>query len=357
MIGTTFPDTLSAQKPGHTTSFEISRGLNISHWLSQSKIRGEKRKNYFTEKDIAAAASHGFDHIRIPIDEEQMWDSTGQKIPEAFDLLHKALGIMQQFELKAIVDLHIIRSHYFLDKSPALFVDEMEQEKFADLWRQLSDELQQYPTDQVAYELLNEAVADDPNDWNKVFRKAYSVVREREPDRYILIGPNGWQDASNFPDLEVPANDERIILSFHFYHPFVITHYRAPWTHIKDYTGPVNYPGLCIQPEDTIGLDTEIRDRIRRFAQTPFDKSSLEKLMQPALDKASETGLKLYCGEFGSYQSIPDSVRYNWYSDMIGIFEKHNIAWTAWDFKSPGFGMLRPTDYELRIPSYILKEN
>ena len=59
--------------------FVINRGTNISHWLSQSDRRGEARKAWFTEQDVAFIASLGFDHIRIPIDEEQMWDEQGNK--------------------------------------------------------------------------------------------------------------------------------------------------------------------------------------------------------------------------------------------------------------------------------------
>ncbi len=73
-------------------AFEIHRGTNISHWLSQSNRRGEARRQWFTEKDVELIASLGFDHIRLPIDEEQMWDEVGHKEPEAFELLHSAIG-------------------------------------------------------------------------------------------------------------------------------------------------------------------------------------------------------------------------------------------------------------------------
>ena len=59
--------------------FVFKRGTNISHWLSQSNRRGDDRKNYFTEKDVIYLAGLGFDHIRIPVDEEQLWKENGQK--------------------------------------------------------------------------------------------------------------------------------------------------------------------------------------------------------------------------------------------------------------------------------------
>lgn len=70
------------------SAFRISRGVNISHWLSQSQRRGQERQTFFTKKDVAYIAGLGYDHIRLPIDEEQMWDESGNKENEAFTLLN-----------------------------------------------------------------------------------------------------------------------------------------------------------------------------------------------------------------------------------------------------------------------------
>ena len=45
-------------------SFQIMRGTNIAHWMSQSERRGDERATFFTEKDILFIDSVGFDHIR-----------------------------------------------------------------------------------------------------------------------------------------------------------------------------------------------------------------------------------------------------------------------------------------------------
>ena len=36
--------------------FQISRGVNIAHWLSQSNVRGEGRAAYFVEEDVSRIA-------------------------------------------------------------------------------------------------------------------------------------------------------------------------------------------------------------------------------------------------------------------------------------------------------------
>ena len=45
--------------------FEVKRGVNISHWLSQSEDRGKVRAKKFTREDVKFIAEAGFDHIRI----------------------------------------------------------------------------------------------------------------------------------------------------------------------------------------------------------------------------------------------------------------------------------------------------
>lgn len=75
-----------SSEKGNDNDFTIKRGTNISHWLSQSKRRGQERLEFFTEDDVEYIARLGFDHIRIPIDEEQMWNEQGAKEEEAFTL-------------------------------------------------------------------------------------------------------------------------------------------------------------------------------------------------------------------------------------------------------------------------------
>ncbi len=77
----------ASEKP----KFEIRYGTNIAHWLSQSNRRGEARARFFTKQDIKQIASMHFDHIRLPVDEEQLWDAAGNRNDSAFALLDSCL--------------------------------------------------------------------------------------------------------------------------------------------------------------------------------------------------------------------------------------------------------------------------
>lgn len=337
--------------------FAIKRGTNISHWLSQSRHRGAKRRSYFTRVDVLRLAEMGggrLDHLRIPIDEEQMWDEDGNLESQAFDLLDAAIDWCAEAGLRVIVDLHLLRSHHFLaTEDPPLFADPAEEDRFANLWLQLSERLDRWPTDHVAYELLNEAVARDPEDWNRVAMTAYSAIRGREPERMIVVGSNWFNQHQTFLKLRVPEDDDTI-LTFHYYLPMFVTHYTASWWAVGGaYRGPIHYPGAPIAEEDLRKLDPDLRRAIEEGNwNRPFGlEAMIEDLAQP-LAVRERTGLPLYCGEFGCYDRTPDALRVAWYRDILSVFEEYDIAWANWDYKG-AFGIVSNTGDKTAIADVL----
>ncbi len=329
--------------------FAIKRGTNIAHWLSQSDRRGGERAAFFTQKDIRFIDSAGFDHIRLPIDEEQMWDENGQRHDDAFHLMNECMRWCKDAHLRVVLDLHILRSHYFNATDKPLWTHPEEQDKFVRLWKDLSAAVKQWPTGMLAYELMNEPVADDPEQWNDLLARVADSIRKWEPERTLVIGSNRWQSVSTFDHLKVPANDRNIILSFHFYEPFFLTHTGASWTKLKDFKGKVNYPGQIVvngtTPEET---------RI-------YNRDTLESMMQKPFHLADSLHLPLYCGEFGVIEKAPTGPKLAWYRDMVAIFEKHGVAYANWNFKAGSFGIvdqdLKPDTEMVKILTGAAKEN
>jgi endoglucanase len=321
-------------------SFDLGRGVNISHWLSQSDRRGEERRAWFVQADVERLAACGFDHLRFPIDEVQLWDEQGERESEAFELLEQGLGWCEQAGLRAVVDLHIVRSHYFNADSNPLFAEPAERDKFCALWADLSQALSHWPVDKVAYELLNEPKAPEDGDWNELAARALAEVRIREPERVVAIDSNGTADPRAFSGLRVPE-DEHLILSFHFYDPLLFTHYRAPWSEVKAYEGPIDYPGELASTEDWDALPESVRFAARK--ERVFAPADIERLLKPTLALAGKTGMPLWCGEFGALGTTPDPARERWYRDVLTAFERHGIPWTLWDYKGD-FGIFDRND-------------
>ncbi len=330
----TAPDESNAQ----TEKFQIRRGTNIAHWLSQSRERGALRDSFFNRTDIRQIKAAGFDHIRLPVDEVQLWDSLGNREKKAFELLDNCLRWCKEEKLKVVLDMHIIRSHYFDAKDNKLWKDKAEQDKFILLWKDLSSAVKNYPNSMLAYEFMNEPVADDPQQWNSLLARVADSIRSWEKERVLVIGSNRYQSAQTFDKLIVPANDKNLILSFHFYEPFMLTHFRAGWTNQKDFKGQVNYPGQIspggISPEE----------------QRIYNKEVLIQMMSKALKLADSLRLPLYCGEFGAISQAPRESKLNWYRDMISIFNERGIAWANWNYKAGSFGIVdrnRKEDQEM----------
>lgn len=341
LLGLLLPAMLAANP-----DFTLQKGVNISHWLSQRYAASPPLQHYFSEMEMVFLKEQGFDHIRLPIDEENLWDEEGRRIEANFKWLHRAIRWALRQEMRVVVDLHIVRSHYFNaaheGRENTLFTDPAAQDQFLDLWRQLSTELKDYPVSMVAYEFLNESVAEDNEDWNKLVARVHAVVRELEPKRVFVIGSNHFQSVHTFPDLRVP-DDRNLILSFHFYEPFPLTHYQASWTFLQPYKGPIDYPGQLMPPDVIAAIkDPQFREQMANHNGV-WDKERLAARLQPALDKARELDLPLYCGEFGCYTRAPREARLRWHADIVAVFAEHDIAWSLWDYKG-GFGIAETGD-------------
>jgi len=70
-----------------------------------------------------------------------------------------------------------------------------------------------------------------------------------------------------------------------------------------------------------------------------FNKQRLAELLRPAIQKARELKLPLYCGEFGCLPHVERADRLKYYGDIVSVFEENNIGWCNWEYKGD-FGIL-----------------
>lgn len=335
-----------APMPSNPSGFAIHRGTNLSHWLSQD-FGWAPREEWITENDIRFIASLGFDHVRLPVDEIVLWKEDGSPDEAAFALLLRALDWVRAAKLRVIVDLHSVRAHHFNASNEGghntLWTDPAAQVHFLDLWRQLSARLRSYPNDFLAYEIMNEPTAEDPADWNKLVARSMAFIRSVEPGRVVVIGGNMWQIPQMLPLLQVPAGDRNIILSMHTYVPLLLTHHKASWVPapIRDYPGPVAYPGPIVDAPTLTKLVAAYPKEQFDFLKDTTDNwgpARLRQEFEPAIARAKELGLQLYCGEFGCLPTVPRAARLAYYRDIVGVFEANGLAWANWEYKGD-FGL------------------
>ncbi|MBF1062048.1 MAG: cellulase family glycosylhydrolase [Prevotellaceae bacterium] len=253
-----------------------------------------------------------------------------------------------------IDDIAFSTSHsgYRTSISKTLWNDNNAQQHFVELWRQIQGELKQYPNNLLAYELLNEPTAPTAVDWNQLAAKALAAIRMEEPDRKVVIGSNLWNNVTQVPLIEVPANDKNIILTFHFYNPHLLTHYQASWQSLLAHiTAPVQYPGLTISDTDFQTLGEASQKAIDNEGRT-FDKAKIKALIGQAVTRAQALGLEVWCGEFGCYNRTPVQSRLRWIEDVAQVCREYGVGHCLWNFQG-GFGFVAPGQSKVADP-YML---
>lgn len=330
-----------AKTPFSAKDFTLRTGVNISGWLSQSKERGVERKAFFTEADVEWIASKKFDHIRLPVDEEHLWDAKGKPEKEGFDLLRRAISWGVKHNIRVILDLHNLRTHHSDGNENKLWTDSLAEKRFISCWKELSDAVSGFPREWLAYELLNEPVATNCEDWNSVLRKAAAAIRKKEPKRILVVGSNLWQQPMTFACLKPPAKDDNIILSFHFYSPMILTHYKASWLNTGKYTGSVRYPGQVVSDDELSKLEFEFSKQVESKAGN-WSRKEIENEIQKAFRESQKMRHPLYCGEFGCLNSTPKEERLRWFTDVTDVFRTLGIGYSLWNYKDRrenGFGI------------------
>ena len=317
------------------TKFDFHQGVNVGNWLSQSWVMGEQREKIFTDEDIELLVSNGFDHIRLPVDESQLFNRDMTLNESTVALIHKTIGSCIEHGLKVIFDLHILRSFNFLDNDAPLWKSEEEQDKLVNMWRDIQGILCEYPVTDVAYEFLNEAVAPTDEQWSDLMLRLLAMVRETEKDRVVVFGANMQNQVGHVKNIKVPDGDKNIILAFHFYEPLLITHYQASWTPLRilKFNGPMQYPGQLIPDSVYEALNDEEKAVVEPYNHS-YDKDWIRAQWKEAIDYAKEKGLTLYLGEFGCMVNCGEEVRLAWLKDVVDVARENGIPYSMWEYNS-----------------------
>jgi endoglucanase len=304
----------TAEPRGEADLFELNkrlgRGVNLGNALeapSEGAWGVVLQESYF--KLIRDA---GFDAVRIPV----RWSAHAAAAepytiePAFFKRVDWAIRQALDHGLVAVVDMH----HYEeLDKRP-----QSQEARFLALWKQIAEHYQGYPPE-LLLELYNE-----PHDgftaaiWNRLLAETIAVVRVSNPTRVIVLGPVEWYSIGRLRELQLPPDDRRLIITFHYYSPFSFTHQGAEWL---DNPPPVG--------------------------TTWSGQSGQQRQVASDLDQAAAWGKRngrpLYLGEFGAYSKADMDSRVWWMAFVARQAEARDISWAYWEFCS-GFGIYDKDD-------------
>ena len=222
-----------------------------------------------------------------------------------------------------------------MDEHAALWSNPAEQDKLVEMWKVIQSLLRQYPVTDVAYELLNEAVAPTDEQWANLMLRIVEMIRQTEKDRVIVLGANMQNNVAHVKNIKVPEGDKNIILSFHFYEPLLITHYQASWTPLRilNFDGPMEYPGQLIPDEVYNKLSDEEKAVVKPYHYS-YNQEWMRQTWSDAIAYAKSKGLTLYLGEFGCMVNCGENIRLAWLKDVVDLARQNNIPYALWEYSA-----------------------
>ncbi len=286
------------------TNALLARTVNFGNALEapyegQWGMRLEER--YF---DLVASA--GFSAVRVPAKFSGHADKEAPyKLDRDFMLrIDWVIQNAKKRNLAVILDLH--------NDDELIQEPQVHRERYLAIWDQIAERYKNQPQS-VIFELCNEPNGKLETVWNSYLAQALAVVRQTNPTRAVIVGPNGWNNADRLADLQLP-DDDHLIVTFHDYTPFEFTHQGAEWW--ADGNKHLGTP----------------------WNGTEAEKRVITNYMDKAVAYGVRVGKPVFMGEFGAYNKGDLESRVRWTRFTREAAEARGFSWGYWEFGA-GFGV------------------
>ncbi|MCX6905146.1 MAG: glycoside hydrolase family 5 protein [Verrucomicrobia bacterium] len=283
---------------GFEQNKRLGRGVNMIGWdaLWQNRARGNFKDIHF--KLIHEA---GFNHVRINLHplRDGKPDADGKLRDEFFQILDWAVDGALTNKLLVILDYH---------DDLAISPDPQGKKKdFLGSWAAIAEHCKDRPSE-VLFEILNEPASKFTHEsWESYWHEALAIIRKSNPSRTVIIGPASWNNFKQLAKLNLPANDQNLIATFHYYDPFAFTHQGTSWTGQRDKLG-VTWNG------------------------TEAERQTIEQDFAGVQAWARQQNRPVYMGEFGAYDKAEMASRVRWTAFVAREAEKRGFSWGYWQF-------------------------
>lgn len=179
-------------------------------------------------------------------------------------------------------------------------------EKLKAFWRQIAARYAgKYPS--LVFEVLNEPGGHMTSaEWNSLLGECLGIIRASNPARSVIVAALNTDEAP-IDQLALPADDRRLIVTFHYYTPIRFTHQGAPWSPAFSEIGPLSWG--TAEDEARVTADFE---KVRLWSE--------------------KEGRPIYLGEFGAYERAPSDSRTRYLSFVARSAERYGWAWAYWQF-------------------------
>jgi aryl-phospho-beta-D-glucosidase BglC (GH1 family) len=336
----------------------LQRGINLGQWFTDI--------NYFnpsqiTATDLELIKGLGFDHVRLPIAPDFLFDQNNPQVlnPDYLSYIDRALDLIQAADLSVIVNFHPSN-----DFKKDLATDTNFVNTVAEFSRSLATHLNTRNPEQVFLELINEPsfnffLRNEPSidpveHWNFVQTKLVNAIKQGAPDHSVILKGHDWGESidSLLQLTPIQEPNQQYIYNFHFYEPMLFTHQGATWMD-EEFTSLQNLPYPFNEEVCATAIEEIVHETAKLWAEDycnqKWDAAKLETRIALAANWAQEHNVLLTANEFGVYRLfVRPEDRVAWLEDVRSLFEKYNIGWAMWDYAS-GFGLVREDENGDRI--------
>ncbi|MBE9467514.1 MAG: cellulase family glycosylhydrolase [Bacteroidetes bacterium] len=301
--------------------------------------------NYYTRQDFINVKKLGINQVRLPINMANMFvDEINYQLDPLFlYLLDQYVDIAEEEGINLIIT-NMSGFDYNNDTSV--------RDKFINIWTQIAQHYKDRPSN-IFYELANEPGYNVVKDWGVLQGELIDTIRSIDQTHTIIVTP-AWGGIKHLYDLP-NYEDDNLIYTFHFYHPFLFTHQGAHHVSLDELQGvPFPYdPELMPEmPSSYIGSQYEID--YNNYVNEGTAKS-MQDLVESAATFKKQRNVPLWCGEFGADDkySNPDD-RVYWYEVLRTSLEENGISWSMHGYTRYWglfeYGTYKLFDYDLNIP-------
>lgn len=263
---------------------ELGRGINLGNTLEapHEGAWAAKAEPCFFEDYYAA----GFRNVRIPICWEPQLNDEGIINASFLARVSEVVDVALNAKLCVIINCH--HEGWMLRDFWGQFW------KLEKLWQQLSKTFEGYPQS-LLFEIFNEPRDSmGTRECDHMNTHILSIVREKHPERIVIIGGAGWGSPEGLMEIEVPS-DSFLMAQFHYYAPHSFTHdAQGSWGEKHDYD--------------------ELWVRLNNAVQWAYHKN-----------------IPLYCGEFGAKIFCDPPSREKYYQAVAHALSHYQIPFSVWD--------------------------
>lgn len=328
---------LSLTNLSSQTQLPFTKGVNLTGWFQVDNAKSIAFKSY-TKKDFDNIKSLGADVIRLPINLHSMTSGNPDYIvdPLFFNYLDEVIHWAEELDLYLIIDNHTFDPQ--VDTSPEI------EKPLVKIWPQLASRYKN-KSQKLVYEILNEPHGITSVTWNNIQQKVIDGIRNLNDNHYIIVGGVDYNSISKLNEIK-NFSDKKLIYTFHFYDPFLMTHQGATWispSMINLKNMPYPYEASRMP-----GVPNDLKNTWVEQAYNGYKNDAVSQKIGETLNVASAFGMQrnvpVFCGELGVY--IPNSLqedRVRWYRDIRTKLDEKKIGWTSWDYHG-GFGLFTEQD-------------